>query len=290
MPTKRRKSPSKAQDSTETTENQQSLQRRPQIVNQNGVTGLTVSDAKATAIAALLSQGFSTNRIAKELSTSHHTITAIARNRPELVEQFREVTGRNWRVVAALATGELVERIPEMSNNHLGIVAGIATDKAELLSGGATSRVEHTHKPSADEWADMLASLPEADCRVIEVAPAGKALPIEAVTVDGSAGLIGNASQPGAPTWDILSHSSLSNSQSHDVQSPVSYSADTVKPPVVSTLVPTPLPLTPPAPVQEGGGEGASFSVGHIDPHLSTDEKFFTKHSPSTNNDKRASY
>jgi hypothetical protein len=241
-PEKPRKRAARGQKTCEQSDKAKALQSKPQVVNQNGVTGLKVSDAKATAIAALLSQGFSTNRICKELGTSCHTVTAIARNRPELVDQFREVTARNWKVVAALATGELVERIPEMSDNHLGIVAGIATDKAELLSGGATSRVEHTHKPSADEWADMLASLPEADARVIEERPTGDPMAGRMTALRDAAAValgeaIGNPSQPDAPTVAQDQAATLLDGQSRHVQSLAFDTANSVNPPVVSGLV-----------------------------------------------------
>jgi hypothetical protein len=286
-PEKPRKRAARGQKSKGQTDNSVALQSKPQVVNQNGVTGLKVSDAKATAIAALLSQGFSTNRIVKELGTSCHTVTAIARNRPELVEQFREVTARNWKVVAALATGELVERIPDMSDNHLGIVAGIATDKAELLSGGATSRVEHTHKPSADEWADMLASLPEADARVIEERPTGDPM---AGRMTALSEVIGNPGQPDAPTVAQDQAATLLGSQSRDVQSSVFDTANSVNPPVVSGLVSTREHLQPSPHALDGGGEGVASSLSSIDPHSSSDQRIFTKHSPSTPSARTPSY
>jgi hypothetical protein len=296
---KPRKRAARGQKTCEQSDKSKALQSKPQVVNQNGVTGLKVSDAKATAIAALLSQGFSTNRICKELGTSCHTVTAIARNRPELVEQFREVTARNWKVVAALATGELVERIPDMSDNHLGIVAGIATDKAELLSGGATSRVEHTHKPSADEWADMLASLPEADARVIEERPTGDPMagrmtalmaPVVEVESVGTDVVTGNPSQPDAPTVARDQAATLLDGQSRHVQSLDFEAANSVNPPVVSGLVSTREHLQPSPHALDGGAEGGASSLSSIDPHSSEDAKFFTKHSPSTPSARTPSY
>jgi hypothetical protein len=269
-PEKPRKRAARGPKTCEQSDKAKALQSKPQVVNPNGVTGLKVSDAKATAIAALLSQGFSTNRIVKELGTSCHTVTAIARNRPELVEQFRQVTGANWRVVAALATGELIERIPDMKDQALAVTAGIATDKAELLAGMATSRVEHTHRPSADEWQEMLAAIPEADVRVIE---------------------IGNTGNPGGKETNMPPTApTVSEEQSRHVQSSAFEAANSVNPPVVSGLVSTREHLQPSPHALDGGVEGGASSLSSIDPHSSEDAKFFTKHSHSTPSARTPSY
>lgn len=271
MPRKPRKSPAKAQVSSETTENPDSLQCKPQIINQGGFTGLKVPEVKATAIAAALAQGFSVNRIAKELQCSQHTVIAIGRNRPELVDQYREITRKNWQAVAMLATSELIERVPDMANNHLGILAGIATDKSELLSGGPTSRIEVSHKPSADEWREMLASLPEADARVVEV--------------------MGNPSQPDAATVAQDERPTLSDGQAGDVQSSDFGAADREGGALVSTLVSIPALFPPPSPAFGAGGEGASPSMGSTDPHKSSDQKFFSQHAPAQgDSDKQPAY
>jgi len=54
-----------------------------------------------------------------------------------------------------------------MKAHELTIMSAVATEKAELLSGGATQRVEHVMAPAADAWADFVAGLKSAN--VIEV-------------------------------------------------------------------------------------------------------------------------
>jgi hypothetical protein len=251
-PEKPRKRAARGQKIKPKPEKAVALQRKPIVTNQNGTTGLGVPEAKATAIAACLAQGFSVNRIVKELGTSCHTVTAIARNRPELVEQFREITKRNWQTVAMLATGELIDRVPGMKDQGLAVAAAIATEKMELLAGGPTSRVEHSHKPSADEWADLLAGIPEADAKVIEVAPSPAALPVP----DGG---IGNAGKPEEQNTKSMSGVTVSEDESRHRQSPDSEAADRVKPPLVSTLVSIP-PRDPPPPPGAGAGGGGAFA------------------------------
>jgi hypothetical protein len=84
---------------------------------------------------------------------------AIVRNRPELLDKAREITGRNWKTLAAIGTAELIDRIPDMRNHELTIMSAVSTEKAELLSGGATARVEHVMAPAADEWLTFVAGL-----------------------------------------------------------------------------------------------------------------------------------
>ncbi len=121
-----------------------------------GFTGMNVPEDTAQKIAALHLAGVPVTRIAKELGVSYHTITALVRNRPELLEAARDVTAKNWKTLAALGTAELVDRLPEMKDQALSVLAAIATEKSELLAGGATSRVEIVSAPSADEWGEVV--------------------------------------------------------------------------------------------------------------------------------------
>jgi hypothetical protein len=43
-----------------------------------------------------------------------------------------------------------------MKDQALSVLSAIATEKAELLSGGATSRVEIIAAPAVDEWSDVV--------------------------------------------------------------------------------------------------------------------------------------
>lgn len=122
-------------------------------------TGEDVPDAKAEKIAAAHLAGMSVRQICRAFNTSHHTVTALIRNRPELMERARDVTARNWKTIAAIGTAEILDRIPDMKDQGLVIMAAVATDKSELLSGGATQRVEHVLAPAADAWADFVAGL-----------------------------------------------------------------------------------------------------------------------------------
>ena len=122
-------------------------------------TGLDVPEAKAEKIAAAHMAGMSIREICRAFNTSYQTVIALVRNRPELLERAREITSKNWRTLAAVGTAELFERVPDMKSHELTIMSAVATEKAELLSGGATQRVEHVMAPAADEWQTFVAGL-----------------------------------------------------------------------------------------------------------------------------------
>ena len=131
-------------------------------------TGLEVPEAKAEKIAAAHLAGMGVKQICRAFNTSHHTVAAIIRNRPELLERAREITSKNWRTLAAMGTAELFERVPDMKSHELTIMSAVATEKSELLAGGATQRVEHVMAPAADAWSDFVSGLRKVD-QVIDV-------------------------------------------------------------------------------------------------------------------------
>ena len=132
-------------------------------------TGLDVPEAKAEKIAAAHMAGMSIREMCRAFDTSYHTIMALIRNRPELLERAREITSKNWKTLAAVGTAELFERIPDMKSHELTIMSAVATEKSELLSGGATQRVEHVTAPAAEAWDTFVAGL-KARGDVVDVA------------------------------------------------------------------------------------------------------------------------
>jgi hypothetical protein len=68
-----------------------------------------------------------------------------------------------------VGTAELLDRVPDMKDHGLVIMSAVATEKAELLSGGATQRVEHVTAPAAEAWDTFVAGL-KARGDVVDVA------------------------------------------------------------------------------------------------------------------------
>jgi hypothetical protein len=136
-------------------------------------TGLEVPEAKAEKIAAAHMAGMSIREMCRAFNTSYHTIMALIRNRPELLERAREITSKNWKTLAAVGTAELFERIPDMKSHELTIMSAVATEKSELLSGGATQRVEHVMAPAAEAWQDFVSGLRSANVIDVPFEPVG---------------------------------------------------------------------------------------------------------------------
>lgn len=122
-------------------------------------TGMAIPEAKAAKIAAAHLAGMSIRQICKAFDTCHNSVVSVIRNRPELLERAREITAANWRTIAAISTSQLLERLPELKDAQLAIVSGISTDKALLLSGEPTQRIEISIGPAAEQWDSFVADL-----------------------------------------------------------------------------------------------------------------------------------
>jgi transposase-like protein len=220
----------------------------------SGATGLTIPEDKAQAIAAAHSAGVPVTRICKELGVGYHTVAALIRNRPELLASARDITANNWRTLAALGTAELVDRLPEMKDQALSVLSAIATEKAELLSGGATSRVEIIAAPAVDEWSDV----------------------VDGVVVESVAVSIGNTGRTRAAKGQ--DHPALlSAPTAGGEQPPALECSDTVDADGVSVFEPVEAPFLPPAPPVGVGEEGGSRSSNTTLPNSLSDDEIFRK-------------
>jgi hypothetical protein len=225
---------------------------QPVRVN-NGSTGLNLPEEKQEAIARMHAAGVPVTRIASEVGVSYHSVAGLIRNRPDLLDAARDITSKNWRTLAALGTAQLVDRLPEMKDQALSVLAAIATEKAELLSGGATSRVEIVSAPSADEWLDVV------DGVIVESSPA-----------------MGNTGQSRAPKAHNRTQSPRLEQPSGE-QPSVSCSVSSVDADGVPTFEPDEARFLPPPPPSDGGGAGVARSSRPSYPDSTDDEKFFTK-------------
>jgi AcrR family transcriptional regulator len=228
-------------------------QDRQPVRTNAGFTGMNIPEETAQKIAALHLAGVPVTRIAKELGVSYHTITALVRNRPELLEAARDVTAKNWKTLAALGTAELVDRLPEMKDQALSVLAAIATEKSELLAGGATSRIEVVSAPSADEWGEVVEGV------IVESSPA--------------MGITGQTRAPKAHNRTQTPRLEAPD----DEQPSASDCSVTVGEDGVSVFEPDEARFLPPPPPTDTGGAGVRPSSRSSYPDSTDDEKFFTK-------------
>jgi hypothetical protein len=252
-PRKRATGPAKAQESKAVAVAEEAPTEKPAPVVIQGVTALTIPEDRAKAIAAAHMAGMSIREICQQFNCSHHTIAALIRNRPELLAAAREITANNWRTLAALGSASLIDRMPEMKDHALTVMTAIATEKAELLSGGATSRVEVIAAPAVDEWSDVV------DGVVIE-----------------SAVSIGNASRTRAPKGLTPPPPALVDRPSGE-QPPASECSHTVDASGVSVFEPVEAPFLPPPPPTGTGGEGVRLPSKRTRPDSLSDAEIFRK-------------
>lgn len=116
---------------------------------------------------SLRRNGMGQHAIATELGMSVHTVRAILRHAgaalfaPEQDNQRAISLFREGRELALERTIEALSddtRSRKMTPDKLALTAAILTDKAQLLSGEATQRIEHTHDtvPAAEEFAAFM--------------------------------------------------------------------------------------------------------------------------------------
>ena len=253
-PRKRLAGPAKAQESEPAKVTEEAPTEKPLPVVIQGVTALTIPEDRAKAIAAAHMAGMSIREICQQFNCSHHTIAALIRNRPELLAAAREITANNWRTLAALGSASLIDRMPDMKDHALTVMTAIATEKAELLSGGATSRVEIIAAPAVDEWSDV----------------------VEGVVVESSAVSIGIASQTAAPKGPTPPPPALVDRA--DGEQPLALDcSDTVDASGVSVFEPVEAPFLPPPPPADRGGAGVRPSSKRSLPNSLNDAEIFRK-------------
>jgi hypothetical protein len=167
-----------------------------EIVKVQGTTGMEVPEAKVEKIMAAHVAGVPVTQICRAYNCSYHTVVALVRNRPEMLEKARQIAANNWKTLAAIGTAELFERLPDMKDQALSVLSAIASEKMELLSGNPTQRVEHVVAPAADAWQDFVSGLRSANVIDVVAEPVGTvsaepqkaaALPAPAVEIETGA-------------------------------------------------------------------------------------------------------
>jgi len=114
-------------------------------------------------IVEALGAGLGIKAIARTLHVSRNTVRAVRDRERPAVDPLLKRTTHNLRRFSDLAAERLIEEIDDIPLSALPIAMGIATEKAQLLEGQATSRVERrAAEPSIDDVRSYLQGLPSA--------------------------------------------------------------------------------------------------------------------------------
>lgn len=114
-------------------------------------TGLRISQRKAARIAHALAHGRSIRSICAEFKTSHGVVTALQRNRPDLMERALTQAKEHWTTLATLTSSELLYRMPDMDTATLAKTAAVSARAAELMRVDEPAP-EIKSEPSSEEW------------------------------------------------------------------------------------------------------------------------------------------
>ena len=129
------------------------------------------------AVVRMLAEGLSMSSIARALSVSRNTVAAVREREGYSIEQDKKELLRDFRRAARLSVERAIELVPHIQTaKDAAIVAAVMTDKLQLLSGEATSRVEKI-EVNQDKLAEMLASLPVLEAEVLPLTGPSDAAP-----------------------------------------------------------------------------------------------------------------
>ena len=121
-------------------------------------TGLRISERKATRVAHALAHGRSIRSICAEFKTSHGVVSALQRNRPDLMDKALTQAREHWSTLAAVASAELLYRMPTMDAATLAKTAVVSSRAAELMRGDDPAP-EVKSEPASDAWAEFVTRL-----------------------------------------------------------------------------------------------------------------------------------
>jgi transposase-like protein len=119
------------------------------------------------AVIRMLAEGLSMSSIARALGVSRNTVAAVREREGYSIEQDKKELLRDFRRAARLSVERAIELVPHIQTaKDAAIVAAVMTDKLQLLSGEATTRVERV-EVNQDKLAEMLASLPVLEAEIL---------------------------------------------------------------------------------------------------------------------------
>lgn len=108
------------------------------------------------AIVTALSEGFGIRQICRALHVSHHTVELVRLRESSLVATLKKGTVEKLRTFVRLASDRLIDEVYDMKLESLPVAIGILTEKAQLLDGEATARVEEHRVVTHRDYEDMV--------------------------------------------------------------------------------------------------------------------------------------
>jgi hypothetical protein len=161
------------------------------------------------AILSAVAEGFGTKRVSVAFGVSREVVRALKRQAMSdgELDPIKKSLAADAMDLAHRAIDRMADEIDEMPRSSLPIVAGVMVDKAQLLSGGVTQRVESVRGADVNAVAAWLKN-------AINVTPS--VLPVEAGEESRLKGF------GGLPALPVASTDRVASAPSGDWQSLVS--------------------------------------------------------------------
>jgi hypothetical protein len=122
-------------------------------------------------VVKLLGEKWSVNSICEVCGVHPYTVAAVGAREGISIEEHKRVSVNGLAFTSRMLIERLMELAPTAENiKDVAVALGIAVEKLQLLSGGATSRVEGLDGTATNPFADWLATAKPADVRVIDAA------------------------------------------------------------------------------------------------------------------------
>ncbi len=121
------------------------------------------------SVVRMLGAGMSIRQIQRFLAVHHRTVAAVAQREMPSVDAFRSQLTTRIAVALQSVTDELVDRVNEgqLKSGELSHAFGTLFDRYQLLTGGATVRIEKIETEDIHaKLEEFLSKLPEADVKV----------------------------------------------------------------------------------------------------------------------------
>lgn len=117
------------------------------------------------AILGAVAEGQGTRRVSQAFGVSREVVRALRRQALESgeLDQHKQSIGLDALALARECIGRIRDEIEEMPRQSLPIIAGVMVDKAQILTGGVTARVEHVQAPSHADLNSWLETLPRVE-------------------------------------------------------------------------------------------------------------------------------
>lgn len=155
------------------------------------------------AIVDALANGMGIRQIARAYKVSHNTVAAVRAREGATIDTLKTSIAGRALLVAEMAVERLGDEIGDIKREALAVVAGILVDKAQLLTGQATSIIGRPEAPQ--DWESALDSIRQAQGQVIDI-DHGTGLSTQDTRTKGAAPTPPAAlPEPGQMAWPMAS-------------------------------------------------------------------------------------